>query len=87
MAADSSMVDNRVGNTFGRNLLLPWDAPKSVVDVFSADVVPLRNLPDGMGLVGRKKMRQRVVSYKEETLVVSVCLFRKDKGLIRTFMM
>ena len=55
MTADSSMVDNRVGNTFGRNRLLAWDAPESVVDAFSADIVPLRNLPDVMGLVGRQK--------------------------------
>ena len=28
------------------------------MDVSSAVVVPLRDLPDGMGLVGRQKMRQ-----------------------------
>ena len=55
MDVDSSMVDNREGNTFGMNLLVPWDAPESVVDVSSAGVVPLRDLPDGMGLVGRQK--------------------------------
>ena len=54
MDADSSMVDNREGNTFGMNLFVPWDAPESVVDVSSAGVVPLRDLPDGMGLVGRQ---------------------------------
>ena len=51
MDANSSMVDNGEGNTFGRNRLVPWDAP----DVSSAGVVPLRDLPDGMGLVGRQK--------------------------------
>ena len=55
MDADSSMVDNREGNTFSMNLLVPWDAPESVVDVSSAGVVPLRDLLDGMGLVGRQK--------------------------------
>ena len=55
MDADSSVVDNREGNTFGMNLLVPWDAPESVVDVSSAGVVSLRDLPDGMGLVGRQK--------------------------------
>ena len=55
MDADSSMVDNREGNTFGMNLLVPWEAPESVVDVSSDGVVPLRDLPDGMGLVGRQK--------------------------------
>ena len=48
MDADSSVVDNREGNTFGMDLFVPWDAPESVVDVSSAGVVPLRDLPDGM---------------------------------------
>ena len=55
MDVDSSMVDNREGNTFGMNLFVPWDAPESVVDVSSAGVVSLRDLPDGMGLVGHQK--------------------------------
>ena len=55
MEADSSMVDNREGNTFGMDLFAPWDALVSVVDISSAGVVPLRDLPDGMGLVGRQK--------------------------------
>ena len=54
MDADSSVVDNREGNTFGMDLFVPWDAPESVVDVSSAGVVPLLDLPDGMGLVGRQ---------------------------------
>ena len=41
------------------DLSVPWDAPETVVDVSSAGVVPLpdgmRDLPDGMGLVGRQK--------------------------------
>ena len=79
MDADYSMVDNRERNTFDINLFVPWDAPVSVVDVFSAGVVPLR-----CWVV--KKMRQRVISYKIETLVVSVCLFRMDGGSTRIFM-
>ena len=55
MDADSSLVDNREGNIFGRNRLVPWDAPESVVDISSAGVVPLCDMPDGMGLVGRQK--------------------------------
>ena len=55
MDADSSMVDNRERNTFGMDLFVPWDAPESVVDVSLASVVPLRDLPDGMGMVGRQK--------------------------------
>ena len=55
MDADSSVIDNREGNTFGSNLLVPWDAPEPVVNVSSAGVVIRRDLPDGMGLVGRQK--------------------------------
>ena len=38
--------------TFGMDLYVPWDAPEAVVDVSSAGVVPLRNLPGVIGLVG-----------------------------------
>ena len=55
MDTDSPVVDNREGNTFGMDLFVPWDAPESVVDVSSVGVVPLHDLPDGMGLVGRQK--------------------------------
>ena len=55
MDADSLVGDNREGNTFGMDLSVPWDAPEAVVDVSSAGVVPLHDLPDGMGLVGRHK--------------------------------
>ena len=54
MDAVSSVVDNCPGNTFGMDLYVPWDAPEAVVDVSSAGVVPLRNLPDVIGLVGRR---------------------------------
>ena len=55
MEADgSSVVDNRVGVTFGVELYIPWDAPEAVVDILSADAVPLRNVPDVFGMVGRR---------------------------------
>ena len=54
MDAVSSVIDNGAGNTFGMDLYVPWDAPEAVVDVSSAGVVPLRNLPDVIGLVGRR---------------------------------
>ena len=50
-----SVVDNRAGITFGVELYVPWDAPEAVVDVSSAGVVPLRNVPDVIGLVGRRE--------------------------------
>ena len=54
MDAVSSVLDNRGGNTFGMDLYVAWDAPEAVVDVSSAGVVPLRNLLDAIGLVGRR---------------------------------
>ena len=54
MDADGfSIVDNRVGVTFGVELYVPWDAPEAVVDISSAGAVPLRNVPDVFGLVGQ----------------------------------
>ena len=50
-----SVVDNRAGITFGVELYVPWDAPEAVVDVSSDGVVPLRNVPDVIGLVGRRE--------------------------------
>ena len=37
----------------GFELHVPWDAPEAVVDVSSADVVPMCGVPDVIGLVGR----------------------------------
>ena len=50
-----SVVDNRAGITFGVELYVPWDAPEVVVDVSLAGVVPLRGVPDVIGLVGRRE--------------------------------
>ena len=53
MDADGfSAVDNHAGVTFGVELYVPWDAPEVVVDVSSTGVVPLRHMPDVIGLVG-----------------------------------
>ena len=51
-ASGASVVDDRVGIMFGVELYVPMDAPEVVVDVLSAGVVPLRNVPDVIGLVG-----------------------------------
>ena len=40
---------------FGVELYVPWDAPESVVDISSEGVVPLRNIPDVIGLVSRRE--------------------------------
>ena len=48
------VVDNRAGVMFGVELYVAWDAPEAVVDVSSAHVVPMRGVPDVIGLVGRR---------------------------------
>ena len=62
--ADSLVIDDREGDTFGMDLSVPWDALEAVVDVSSAGVVPLRDLPDGDWWV-IKRMRQRAASYRD----------------------
>ena len=55
MDADGfSIVDNRAGVTFGVELYVPWDAPEMAVDLDSAGSVPLRNVPDVFGMIGRR---------------------------------
>ena len=51
----AALVENRAGITFGVELLVPWDAPNAVVDISSEGVVPLRYIPDVIGLVGRRE--------------------------------
>ena len=53
-AVGSSEIDNRVGKTFEVELYVPCDAPEAVVDVSSAGVVLLRDLPDVIGMVCRR---------------------------------
>ena len=48
----AAVVVDRAGITFGVELYVPWDAPEAVVDISSAGVVPLRHIPDVIGLVG-----------------------------------
>ena len=56
MAANgASVIDDRAGIAFGVERYVPWDAPEAVVDVSSAGVVPLRNVPGVIGLVGRRE--------------------------------
>ena len=45
---------DRAGITFGVELYVPWDAPEAVVDISSEGVVPLRSIPDVIGLTGRR---------------------------------
>ena len=55
MATDgAAMVENRAEITFGVKLYVPWDAPEVVVDISSAGVVPLRSIPDVIGMTGRR---------------------------------
>ena len=50
-----ALTEERAGITFGVELYVPWDAPEGVVDISSKGVVPLRNIPDVIGLVGRRE--------------------------------
>ena len=50
----AALVENRAGITFGVELYVPWDAPEAVVDIHSEGVMPLRSIPDVIGLVGRR---------------------------------
>ena len=49
-----ALVENRSGITLGVELYVPWDAPEAVVDISSEGVVPLRSIPDVIGLTGRR---------------------------------
>ena len=56
MAADgAALTEVRAGITFGDELYVPWDAPEAVVDISCEGVVPLRNVPDVIGLVVRRE--------------------------------
>ena len=85
-ASGFSAVDNRAGITFGVELYVPWDAPEAVVDVSSAGVVPFRNVPYVIGLVGRREgaVESHVLQGKDARSVR--VLVRIAEGWIRTFM-
>ena len=51
----AALAEERAGITFGVELCVPWDAPEAVVDISSKGVVPLRNIPDVIGLVSRRE--------------------------------
>ena len=56
MATNSAaVVEDRAGITFGVELCVPWDALEAVVDISSEGVIPLRHIPDVIGLVGRRE--------------------------------
>ena len=50
----ATLAEVRAGITFGVELYVPRDAPEAVVDVSSECVMPLRNISDVIGLVGRR---------------------------------
>ena len=50
-----ALAEERAGITFGVELYVPWDAQETVVDISSEGVVPLRNISDVIGLVGRRE--------------------------------
>ena len=50
----AALVENMAGITFGVELYVPWDTLEAVVDIRSDVVVPLRSIPDVIGLAGRR---------------------------------
>ena len=50
----AALVDDRSGVTFRAELCIPWDAPKTVVDIDSGELVSLGSFPDKVGLFGRR---------------------------------
>ena len=55
MDADGfSIVDDPVGVTFGVELYVPWDAPEMAVDLSSTGTVPMQNVLDVFGMIGRR---------------------------------
>ena len=64
----ATLVENRAGITFGVELYVPWDAPEAVVDISSEGVVPLKSIPDMIGL--------NAVFYKVEMSAVYEFWFR-----------
>ena len=81
-----SVVDNRAGVTFGVELYVPWDAPEVVVDVSSAGVVPLQNVPDVIGLVGRRESAAESHVLQGRDVCSIRVLVLDCRGLIITFM-
>ena len=56
MAANGAVLaEVRAGITFGVELYITWGAPEAVVDISSEGVVPLRNVPDVIGLVSHRE--------------------------------
>ena len=84
MAADgAALAEVRAGIAFGVELYVPWDAPEAVVDVSSEGVVSLRNIPDIIGLVGRRE--GTVVCFRAGTFAVCESWFRIVGEWTRTF--
>ena len=88
MDADSLLVvDNCAGVTFGVELCVPWDAPEAVVDVSSAHVVPLRGVPDVIGLVGSRDSAVEIRVLQGRDAHSIRVLIPDCRDLIRTFTM
>ena len=55
MAADSAAAaGDWTGITFDVELVIPWDAPEAVVDLYSDILMDLEFVPDVIGLTGRR---------------------------------
>ena len=75
MATDSAAATGgRAGITFDVELVVPWDALETVVDLHSDGVVKLDTVPDVLDLTGREPLW--FGSYKDEMCGVCVPWFQ-----------
>ena len=86
MATDgAALVENRAGIMFGVEQCVPWDAPETVVDILSEGVVPLRSIPDVIGLAGRRSDAAESCILQSRD-IRSVCVLVPDpRGLDQNF--
>ena len=81
----AALVENRAGIMFGVELYVPWDVPEAVVDIQSEGVVPLRSIPDVIGLAGRRSdaAESRILRSRD---IRSACVLVPDpRGLDQNF--
>ena len=88
LVAKYSAVDadeSRTGVTFGVDLYVPWDAPEMVVDLKLANTVPLRNVQDVFGMVGRcdSAKESRILQGRDERSIQ--VLISDSRGLDQNF--
>ena len=78
----AALVENRAGITFGVELYVPWEA---MVDISLEGVVPLRYIPDGIGLTGRRMYAWECRILKGRDVRIVRVLVPDPRGLDQNF--